>query len=277
VVSTVQHNSGNHYHLMAEVLSRIIVVRKYLTSNFPGVKLLLQFGGGLRSQMEQLIDILKIKKEEYLEYVPSKDSRFYFTNFWTVDWRAKNISQVVDAWSVYFPPRSVLRLTSSTILEAVGLSDVSPSHSSDWSVLYISRNDTGIRTVKNESLLVEALRKILGNHLRIFFGKITSFRDQIYQFNAATVVIGPHGAALGNLLWCRDQTSVIQFPLNPHVDTCFAHLAAAKNLDYWLIPKLSSYYYGQFYMNHTHVTPIVELVVSLLERRGIKIGEKEEL
>ena len=73
--------------------------------------------------------------------------------------------------------------------------------------IYISRSDAPVRRLVNEKDLVEAI-----SHLKFEMCSLTgmSVRDQVDIFSSASVIIGPHGAGLVNVLFCDDRTTVIE-------------------------------------------------------------------
>jgi len=72
--------------------------------------------------------------------------------------------------------------------------------------LFISRE--GRRRVKNEAEVREVLKKF---DFEIVEEQERSVDEQIRLFREASVVVGPHGGGLANLVWCRPGTQVIEF------------------------------------------------------------------
>ena len=70
-----------------------------------------------------------------------------------------------------------------------------------------------------------------------------TMQNQLDIFRNTKIIFGPHGAGLTNMLWAPDGTSVIEFPLDPHVSRLFGQLAEMiGTIDYWLFPRLKSKY-----------------------------------
>jgi len=74
--------------------------------------------------------------------------------------------------------------------------------------IYISRGDARYRYITNEKEVMEALTKI-GFHCLSLKGM--SFIEQISLFYHADTIISIHGAALTNLIFCKPNTTVIEF------------------------------------------------------------------
>ena len=50
-------------------------------------------------------------------------------------------------------------------------------------------------------------------------------------------VAGTHGAGLTNMLHARNAT-IIELPLRPHVNRCYAHMALSLGHRYWVVPQV---------------------------------------
>ena len=74
--------------------------------------------------------------------------------------------------------------------------------------IFISRNKPGAtRRILNEDVLYEALRPF---GLERLFPEELSFAEEVSLFNNAEVIVGPVGAGMVNLLWCKPGTAVIE-------------------------------------------------------------------
>ena len=62
-----------------------------------------------------------------------------------------------------------------------------------------------------------------------------SFFEQIYLFNQANFIIGPHGAAFANLAFCKKGTKIIEIQPKNYNDLNFKRISDINNLEYNLI------------------------------------------
>jgi capsular polysaccharide biosynthesis protein len=60
-----------------------------------------------------------------------------------------------------------------------------------------------------------------------------SVAEQISLFAAAEVVIGAHGAALTNTVFCSPGTKVIEIFAPDYVNPCYRKLSSQVGLEYW--------------------------------------------
>eukprot|EP00047_Mylnosiga_fluctuans_P023865 m.147507 g.147507 ORF g.147507 m.147507 type:complete len:760 (-) comp9708_c1_seq6:66-2345(-) len=183
-----------------------------------------------------------------------------------------------DPWSQFYPPRAGLVLMREKVRAAIG-ADARPA--SDWLVVVLSRSDAmsgsfGIRVLPNEAVLIAALERMVGpDRVYQFRGKDLPMRKQLEYFARAVVVVAPHGAGLANTVACKRNTTLIMYPMRPHVDNTFGHMAAALGLEMWIAPDITSYYYGSY----TLLTPasannVLRAVATSLEEKGLPIVEQ---
>lgn len=98
--------------------------------------------------------------------------------------------------------------------------------------LYVSRSRTKIRRLVNE----EALLSILEHYgFQIVQTEELSFREQVALFAKASVIVGPHGGGLTNMLWAPESCSVFEV-LGPEITNrrFYWSLAHALNHRYYM-------------------------------------------
>jgi len=97
--------------------------------------------------------------------------------------------------------------------------------------IFISRGCRGARSIVNENELVRALRPLGFERYRL---ERMPVADQIAIFSSAECVIGPHGAGLTNLAFCRPGTKVVEISTPYRPWACFYEIAHHRGLDYHL-------------------------------------------
>jgi hypothetical protein len=95
--------------------------------------------------------------------------------------------------------------------------------------IFISRR--GVRSIVNEREVLQALRPLGFECYRL---ETMRLAEQISLFHRAECVIGPHGAGLTNLTFCRAGTKVIEIGTPYRPFTCFYEIAHHRGLDYLL-------------------------------------------
>ena len=162
-----------------------------------------------------------------------------------------------DCWSCYLPTQLSLNLTYERF--------ISPTIESNY-VIYISRNETKIRNIKNEEILInKVLMPLYGKDLIIFnheyLKKIQNkFSSQVSLFNKSRLVIGAHGAALTNILFCKEGTPVIEFLLKPNCNRCFEYIAKYRKLKYIPIDFITSFYHNSYIFQEKYIDKLTSIL-----------------
>ena len=97
--------------------------------------------------------------------------------------------------------------------------------------IFISRGSRGARSIVNEREVLRVLRPLGFKRLRL---EGMPLAKQIAVFSRAECVVGPHGAGLTNLTFCRPGTKVVEIGTPYRPWTCFYEIAHHRGLDYHL-------------------------------------------
>lgn len=97
--------------------------------------------------------------------------------------------------------------------------------------VYVSRRWRGKRTLTDDAAVYAALRPL---GFRRYFLESLTVAEQIQLFFNAACVVGPHGAGLTNLAFCRPGTKVVEINTPYRTTTCFSDIAFHRGLDYRL-------------------------------------------
>ena len=97
--------------------------------------------------------------------------------------------------------------------------------------IFISRGSRGVRSIVNEREVLRVLRPLGFERLRL---EGMPLAKQIAVFSRAECVVGPHGAGLTNLTFCRPGTKVVEIGTPYRPWTCFYEIAHHRGLDYHL-------------------------------------------
>ena len=106
----------------------------------------------------------------------------------------------------------------------------SPKKSGPDKRIYIARGDAAVnRKVINESELIAMLKKY---DFEIHHLSGLSVVDQAKLFNAASVIVGAHGAGLSNLVYCEPGTKVLEFFPDQYVRHLFYDICNKRGVKY---------------------------------------------
>jgi capsular polysaccharide biosynthesis protein len=179
---------ANYYHWVIDLLPRLLLTQEYQMQDFPDYQIILHHPE--RKYEESTLALLGIEKHKVVRL---KSFEFAFvetliiTDFVTHDksfptWKKKLLNQI-----------KVLALNNSP--------------QSNIKKIYLRRgNQRKRRLIREEDLVIELTRK--GFH-SINLEDLT-FVQQVRLLENAEVVIALHGAALTNIIFCKENTLIIE-------------------------------------------------------------------
>ena len=97
--------------------------------------------------------------------------------------------------------------------------------------IFITRPGRRARAVANERELLRALKPLGFERVRL---EAMPLLEQVALFQQAECVVGPHGAGLTNLVFCRPGTQVVEIGTPYRPWTCFYEIAHHRGLAYHL-------------------------------------------
>ncbi|MEL6789825.1 MAG: glycosyltransferase family 61 protein [Pseudomonadota bacterium] len=118
----------------------------------------------------------------------------------------------------------VLRAFSRDITERF-----KPEPSPAGGKLYISRKDSARRRLVNEDTVETIFAR---NGFDIVTLEEKSLDEQVSLFHGAEVIVGPHGAGLANMVFCRRGTKVIELTPSAYLNPCFLDIARSLLHDF---------------------------------------------
>jgi hypothetical protein len=99
--------------------------------------------------------------------------------------------------------------------------------------IYISRNNASYRKLLNEKELLKVLENL---DFKVLCTEGMTIREQAQIFNNAETVIALHGAALANIVFCKEETRVVELrgrSYNEGLGDVFEHLSSICNLNHY--------------------------------------------
>jgi len=138
-------------------------------------------------------------------------------------------------------------------------------------IVYPKRRKNFTRSVQNEETFLARIRERLKKNLTLtVFEPYNDWTKDKEIMKRARVVLGPHGGAWSNIIFCKENTDVIEFlPLvtlkeqGLNERPCYYGLSNALNLKYWTIEPTNF-----DFEKPGMVVPVDELL-SVLEQIGV--------
>ena len=250
-------NVENYYHWNAECLTRYY---DFLHTK-PNMICQIAIPEQCPTFLTESLSFLGIDPKNILKV---KDSTAYTcSSLFTVDYKETGESKD-DIFHVYSPSMRSLRLLRSQFLANAERLKILQGENS--SIVYVRRT-TGIRSVENDQYLIDSLTKTYGGAFVVF--EKGTFLEQARIFSKAKIVLGPHGAGLTNMLFCPDNTTIVEFPLKPNCNRCFEYMAKALSFQYVQIPEIQSYYYEKYSPSIADFDAVMRVLDSQLQMRSL--------
>ena len=135
-------------------------------------------------------------------------------------------------------------------------------------IIYLARRLTGgMRGIHPDidGKFIQDMKARFGDKFVMFESRAFTPDEQKQLFQSARIVVGPHGAALSNVLYCAPGTVVIEMPTsNPVHSLYFSHLASALDLKYYITPNMTAPYYSSYEFTHKESDELVTSILRLI-------------
>ena len=84
--------------------------------------------------------------------------------------------------------------------------------------------------MRNETEIIKYVQQI---GYDVVIPGLLSFKEQVRLFRSASIVVGPHGAGMTNIIFCDPHTVVYELVPIEYTNSCFCNLAMVCRLNYW--------------------------------------------
>lgn len=199
-----------YYHWMLDILPRLGLLSRQIPLN--GIDYFITEFTGLSFQVETLEKLeIPVKK-----VIPSNEN-------WNFHVKADTL----------YVPSLVGPIGQPTPFQFHYLQNLyadSISRKGAFRKIYISRKITGRRYITNEDELVSFLEKF---QFEIIDCETLSVAEQVFLFSEAAVIIGSHGSAFTNLVFCKPGAIVMDIFNTTHTNPCFWIIAQLAGLQYF--------------------------------------------
>lgn len=217
-----RHCKG-YYHWTHEQLPRLGLLYDLLIEN-PSIQITTPMNG----MILQYLQLLGFNRSQVTDiYTKATKDRYP-----TVFYKTVYYPQPMRCGSVLGPQLYLIR---KILLGRMGLPHFRgdrPVNPTNMIVVMADRTDK--RQPRNAKNITNTLR-LLYPAIRFISHLGLNVRRQIQLFNSADLVIGPHGANLGNLMWCRQGSTVLEYVPLRTGNLCYYQTAAKLDLQYRML------------------------------------------
>ena len=230
----------NYYHFTIECISKILVSQFHsVFKNLNDFRILLSF-----SQFS--IDLCdKLGISHLIEIYRPDEFRYHVNNAFTIDWSFRNDSKMLELHhsdDIFVPPPPILRMTAKTLLSMI------PKYNEKRNLVIFQHRNRN-RNLTDPTEFYELLFKISKQHGLEFkihgYSKSTfNLEDDQILFNRAVVVMGVHGAGFTNIIYCQENTAVVEIQTYASRPMEYARMASILNFPYYVIDRVRFGFYS---------------------------------
>ena len=248
----VDFATTNFYHFLLVALPKLLALKDFIASE--QLKIIVPMDKSRLRFIERLVSLVIGKPVDDLElvrYDNSADSapgeRFYIKELYFAE--ARRVVFKAGQQSThclmnpvflrpagfYFQdnlPSHVKHFEINPIEDGIDLSHPVDAPNAGQYVIYASRSGEKSRrlSVSLETRLLTNISKV--SKVVEFHGSSLIMEKAIVLFSGASVVMGVHGAALSNILFCKPKTLVVELGFETPISMHFEHAAKALGLRY---------------------------------------------
>ncbi|MCB8878658.1 glycosyltransferase family 61 protein [Acidisoma cellulosilytica] len=205
---TLARAFDNYYHWLIQTIPGL----DWTLRNLPGAEVTLLSGDLNRWQLE-ILTLLGYDRLPRITLNPSQHYAIPILEF-------NEFQNGSTAFSVSRSAQDTFRRLALAAL------DSAPAQAD---IIYVARTDSKNRAAENEA---EVMKLLEAEGVQIVIPGQMSVAQQINLFHKADAVIGPHGAGMTNIVFCRPGTIFYEFMPAHYLNPCFTRLAEAAQLHY---------------------------------------------
>ena len=265
----------NYYHFSIEAVSQLLLALHYTElEQDPELKIMVSS----TTYAVEFFTRLQYNDDRVIIYEPD-NYRYFAKELYLVDWVWEEDEEEEYTYhpeDYYVPPANVLQLLHE-IATLMGQRVADPNTPNLRNkVVFLSREmSSQTRVILNAKELIERLKSACEEfgvefaiHSNDNNNNFLPVEKQYLMFSEAVVVIGTHGAGLANIVACQKGTSVIELPADPPKVSVYSRLASALDLDYWTVPSIKVFAFGDMSIEERMIQQCVETLKHILRVKG---------
>lgn len=254
--------TNNYYHWVIESLSRILLLRKIgFFNKYPDAKIILNRKSSFILNSLRSIDIF----EDHVVFMEEGKHQVFVERLFSIS---------ILPWKQFDFPcmhHQIPSYTSIRLLNQHYNPNPLPLEKRN-KIIYIPRNCLIRGTNEFDEIFIKKMKELYPDNFIIHDPNI-SFQDQILMFKDVRLIVGPHGAGLSNIIFATPGSTVlIEFPVKENsLQFFYSHITAALDFYHWMIPSVSSTYYGYYPKNEDTVSNLITSISSAMAFLDSKI------
>jgi capsular polysaccharide biosynthesis protein len=208
--------TNNYFHWMFDILPRLKLIKKI--KNLRDIDYF--YVPELKKWQKDTLSIFKIPENKFINSKKYRHIEADLVLATSHPWYSKGYmvseSKNLPSWTINWVAKKFLKFKRKTICNKKIFIDRSESINKYCQII---NNDEVINYLKNLGFSIHKPGQM-------------SFFEQIYLFNNANIIVGAHGAAFTNLIFCKPKTKIIEIIPKLHPSTVNKKISKVKNLNY---------------------------------------------
>jgi len=208
--------TNNYFHWMFDILPRLKLIKKI--KNLRDIDYF--YVPELKKWQKDTLSIFKIPENKFINSKKYRHIEADLVLATSHPWYSKGYmvseSKNLPSWVINWVSKKFLKFKKKTICNKKIFIDRSESINKYCQII---NNDEVINCLKNLGFSIHKTGQM-------------SFFEQIYLFNNANIIVGAHGAAFTNLVFCKPKTKIIEIIPKLHPSTVNRKISKVKKLNY---------------------------------------------
>ena len=213
-------SSNNYFHFIFDIVSKIILTK----ANFKNFKKIdFFYVSSLKKWQINILKIIGIKKEKLID---SKINNHIYANKvialdhpWYNKGYIQNQLRTIPPWIINENRKIFLNNSKKFNCK---------------NKIFLDRSNSNYNHCQIENL-PDIKDLILKNKFGIYKPETLNFEKQIYLFKNASVILGAHGAAFTNIIFCKPKTKIIELIPSDHPNQKCERICKVLDLKYYRI------------------------------------------
>eukprot|EP01060_Flectonema_neradi_P025907 TRINITY_DN34765_c0_g1_i1.p1 TRINITY_DN34765_c0_g1~~TRINITY_DN34765_c0_g1_i1.p1 ORF type:complete len:657 (+),score=145.79 TRINITY_DN34765_c0_g1_i1:69-2039(+) len=220
-----QFAGSSFYHFVIEVIPRITIAVKTHPID-DSVPILIPRDTSKNSFIKKFLSLIP-KTQLDPDRLITHDADYKVETLHVPTWLRPDVTGFPESKTT--PPGSLLRSTR----ELLTIHDTPQDY-----LIYLGRKDTSMRNLSNQAEVIEMLKDYAAQRQMQFhdYSKpMKSVKETRKLFEHARVVVGIHGGAMSNLVFCKPATIVVELGFQTPYAHDYIHMSAAIHFSHTLV------------------------------------------
>ena len=220
-----QFAGSSFYHFVIEVIPRIVLaIKSYPVDE--KVPILIPSDTSKNSFIKKFLSLIP-KSQLNQNRLLTHDADYKVGKLYVPTWLRPDVTGFPESKSA--PPSSLLRATRDILT----IYDTEQDY-----VIFLGRKDTSMRKLENSEEVIDLLKDFAAQRQLQFYDfskPLKSVKETRKLFEHARMIVGVHGGALTNTIFCKPATMIVELGFQTPYAHDYIHMSAALHYSHHLV------------------------------------------